>query len=75
MKYLEAIKLRNELLTEGNHTEVYVDRCDKHDKSFGYKTVAIKSEPQYDKRAGREIQKIIDEVHHLNYDRTGALVI
>jgi hypothetical protein len=75
MNYRQAIALRDELLAEKQHTEVYVDRVDKHDKSFGFKTIALKCEPKHDAKAGREVQKIVDEVHHLNYDRTGAIVI
>jgi hypothetical protein len=74
MTYHQAIALRNELDAEGNHALVYVDRVDKHDKSFGFKTIALKTEPYVDK-SGQTIQRVVDEVHHLNYDRTGAIVI
>jgi hypothetical protein len=74
MKYLEAIALRNELDAEGTYTLVYVDRCSQHG-SFGHETIAVKTEPHFDAKAGQIVQKIVDETHYINYDRTGALVI
>jgi hypothetical protein len=73
MKYLEAIKLRDELTAEGQYTLVYVDKCSQHG-SFGHETIAVKTEPRVDK-SGQTIQRIVDEVHHINADRSGALVI
>ena len=74
MNYKQAIALRDELTADGYYTLVYVDRCSQHGLS-GFETIAVKTEPRFDVRAGREVQKIVDEVHHINYDRTGALVI
>jgi hypothetical protein len=73
MKYSEAIALRDELTAEGQYTLVYVDKCSQHG-SFGHETIALKTEPRVDK-SGQITQRVVDEVHHINYDRTGALVI
>lgn len=74
MNHHQAIALRNELTATGEYTLVYVDRCSQHGLS-GFETIALKTEPRFDAQIGKVVQKIVDEVHHINYDRTGALVI
>ena len=75
MNYKQALALRDELLAEGQHTEVYADRCDKYCKAAGFMTVALKTERVWNERDGKMINKIVDEVHHINADRSGAITI
>lgn len=74
MTYTQAIALRNELLAEKQYTEVYADKCTQHG-SFGVKVICVKTVPGTDKRTGQKINHVIEETHHINADRTGALHI
>jgi hypothetical protein len=74
MTYTQAIALRNELLQEGQYTEVYADKCSQHG-SFGVEVIAVKTVPEYSKDAGRIVNRIIEETHFINSDRTGAIHI
>ena len=65
MNHRQAIALRNELRAEGQHTSVDIDWLDQYQRKMGYKVIAVK----------QENGKIVDEVHHINSDRSGAIQI
>jgi hypothetical protein len=65
MNHTQALTLRNELRAEGQHTSVDIDWLDQYQRSLGYKVIAVLTENG----------KIVDEVHHINSDRTGAITI
>ena len=65
VNHREALTLRNELRREGKHTSVDIDWLDQYQRSLGCKVVAVLTENS----------KIVDEVHHINMDRTGAIHI
>ena len=65
MNHRQAIALRNELRREGNHTDVDIDWLDQYQRNLGYKVIAVK----------QENNKIVDEVHFINSDRSGAIQI
>ena len=65
MNHRQALTLRNELRREGQHTSVDIDWLDQYQRTLGYKVVAVLMQDR----------KVVDEVHHINADRSGALHI
>ncbi len=69
MNHRQSLTLRNELRHELQYTiyqvSVEVDWLDQYEHKYGYKVVAVLTENS----------KVVDEVHHINSDRTGAIHI